>query len=100
MIWAPEEPGWGEYSRGLAQRHIKASVKVTGMGLVGGGEVAEARQGAEYPEWLNEGSSYKEPTCRKVSLNCVNKSKFCPVCLLFCRVQRTVRLTVRSARIH
>lgn len=98
MIWAPGEVE--EYSRGLAWEHIKASVKVTGVDLVGGREVGEARQGAEGPEWLNEGSRYREPACHKVSLTCVNKSKFHPVCLLFLHVQMTVRLTVRSAHIH
>lgn len=70
------------------------------MGLVGGGEVGEAGQGAKGPEWLNEGSKYKEPACRKVSLTCVNKSKFRPVCLLLHRVQTTARLTMRSAHIY
>lgn len=50
------------------------------MGLMGGGEV---RQGAEGPEWLNEGSRVKEGACCKGSLTCLNKSKFCPVCPLF-----------------
>lgn len=48
-----------------------------------GGEVAEAGQGAEGPERLREGSRFEESGCSKVSLSCVNKSQFRPVCLLF-----------------
>lgn len=60
----------------------------TGMGLMGGGEVGEAGQGAVGPERLHGGSRCEEPARSDVFLICVNKSKCHPVCLLFLTCRR------------